>query len=111
MTQAGTGACIVWSSVADPAHAERIAEALVTEGLAACVSTLPGHAVYRWRGALERESQTVLMIKCTARAFPSVRDRLCALHPDEVPELLCTPVSAGLDAYLRWLDDPEEHDA
>lgn len=106
-----TDACIVWSSVADPARADLIAETLVTEGLAACVTALPGaRAVYRWRGAIERDTQTVLMIKCTAQAYPKLRDRLCALHPDTVPELLCTPVSDGNAAYLHWLAAPEHTD-
>lgn len=99
-----TDACIVWSACPDAGAADTIAETLVREGLAACVTVLPGvHSVYRWQGVLEREAQSVLMIKCQAGAYPRLESRLRALHPDQVPELLCVPVVAGLPAYLAWM--------
>lgn len=99
-----TDARIVWSACPDAAAANDIAATLVREGLAACVTVLPGtHSVYRWEGALEHQAQSVLMIKCQAAAYPRLESRLRALHPDRVPELLCVPVIAGLPEYLAWM--------
>ncbi|WP_240096012.1 divalent-cation tolerance protein CutA [Thermomonas flagellata] len=88
----------------DAACGERIAQALLEERLAACVSLLPGlQSVYRWQGALERASEVLLLIKTTPARYPALETRLRALHPYELPELLAFESSTGLPAYLRWL--------
>lgn len=103
-----TDARIVWSACPDAEAAEDIAATLVREGLAACVTVLPGaHSVYRWQGALEHQAHSVLMIKCQAAAYPGLESRLRALHPDRVPELLCVPVVGGLPEYLAWMADTD----
>lgn len=90
----------------DAATAERIAEALVGEGLAACVNLLPGvTSVYRWQGAVERSAEVLLIIKTTESGFAALRDRLVEIHPYELPELIAVPVGPGLPAYLDWVRD------
>ncbi len=96
---------LLLSACADPATAEQIATALVEEGLAACVTLLPGaRSVYRWQGKLERAAECVLLIKARADDYPALERRLLALHPYDVPELLALPVLAGNPAYLAWLE-------
>jgi periplasmic divalent cation tolerance protein len=103
-----TGARLVLSSVAGPGEAERIADTLVGEGLAACVTLIEGgRSVYRWRGALEHASETLLLIKCRTDAYARLEARLRALHPYAVPEILCVPVETGLAEYLAWLEQPD----
>lgn len=97
---------IVWSTVPGLEVADQLATALVTEGLAACVHRFAaGDSVYRWEGRVTRESELLLMIKTTAAAYPRLQERLRALHPYQTPEILATPVSAGLPDYLTWLAD------
>ncbi|TKS52913.1 divalent cation tolerance protein CutA [Luteimonas yindakuii] len=92
------------STCPDRATADRIAEALVGERLAACVSLLPGaQSVYRWEGRVERGEEVQLLIKTTHDAFAALRERLCALHPYEVPELIACEAVDGLPAYLDWI--------
>ncbi|MBK1732968.1 divalent-cation tolerance protein CutA [Thiococcus pfennigii] len=88
----------------DPATAERIARALVEERLAACVNVLPGiTSLYQWRGRVERDAEVALLIKTVGARFEALRARLVALHPYEVPEVIATPIVAGLPAYLDWV--------
>lgn len=88
----------------DAATAERLASALVDERLAACVNILPGiTSVYRWDGRVERDAEVLLLIKTVVARFEAVRERLVALHPYEVPEVIATPIAAGLPAYLDWI--------
>ena len=90
----------------DATSAERIATALVEERLAACVNLLPGlHSIYRWQGQVESADEVLLMIKTTAEAYPALQQRLLALHPYELPELLAVEPAAGLPAYLGWIAD------
>ena len=97
-------ALLVLCTCPDEASATRIAQALVAERLAACVTRLPGaRSVYRWHGAIEQADEVQLLIKTTRAGFEPLRTRLAALHPYAVPEILALPVEAGHAPYLDWL--------
>jgi periplasmic divalent cation tolerance protein len=99
---------IVFTTSPDTDTARRIARALVEEGLAACVNILPTmHSVYKWKGRIEEADEQLLIIKIVAVHFAQVRDRIRALHPYELPEIIAVPVADGLPEYLAWLNHPE----
>jgi periplasmic divalent cation tolerance protein len=99
-----TGVMLVLTTVPDRDHAERIAQALVEERLAACVNILvPAVSIYRWQGALERADELPLLIKTAAARLPELERRLLALHPYDVPEIVAVPVSGGHSRYLDWV--------
>ena len=92
------------STCPDAATAGAIASALVHESLAACVNQLPGvRSTYRWQGAVHTDEEVLLVIKTTAGRLPALRERLLALHPYELPELVTLPVSDGHAPYLDWV--------
>lgn len=109
---------LVITALPDRASAERIAEALVTARVAACVTVLAeATSVYRWQGKLEQGSEIPLLIKTTRCAYPELETRLRALHPYELPEIIALPINAGLPEYLNWVvletgepahDEPEK---
>ncbi len=97
---------IALSTVGSPQDAERIARELVERRLAACVNILPGVvSIYRWRGALQRDAERMLVIKTRGDKLPALREALVALHPYEVPELLALDVADGHPPYLGWIDE------
>lgn len=97
---------VVLSTVARPEDAERIAHALVERRLAACVNVVPGLvSVYRWKGAVERGAEVLLVVKTRTERLPALREVLVDLHPYEVPELVALPVEDGHPPYLAWLDE------
>jgi periplasmic divalent cation tolerance protein len=84
--------------------AEALARALVEARVAACVNVVPGvHSVYRWQGAVETGSESLLVIKTTAAAWPTLVAVITALHPYELPEIVAVPLAAGLPRYLAWV--------
>lgn len=84
--------------------AERLAEALVGERLAACVNVLGGvRSVYRWKGAVERDQELLCVCKTTRAGFERLRARVVELHPYELPEVIALPVVAGHAPYLDWI--------
>ena len=84
--------------------AQRIAEALVTEHLAACVNRMPGvRSTYRWQGRLEDEPEVLLLIKTVRRRFEALELRLRALHPYDLPEIIALPAVSGSVPYLNWV--------
>ncbi|MHB1895677.1 MAG: divalent-cation tolerance protein CutA [Metallibacterium sp.] len=98
-------ALLVLCTCPDEASAACVAEALVAERLAACITQVPGaRSVYRWQGAIEHSVEVQLLIKTTPARLAALQARLLALHPYEMPEILALPVVAGHAPYLDWLD-------
>lgn len=99
-----TDALLFLSTCSDAAEAERIATALVTEQIAACVNILPGvRSIYRWQGAVESATEALLLIKTTIQQAVALEKRIRELHTYQVPELIALPVQSGLEDYLTWL--------
>jgi len=99
---------IVFTTCPDVETAERIARVLVEEGLAACVNILPPmRSIYKWKGKTEGTDEQLLVIKITQARFPEVMNRIRALHPYELPEVIAVPIADGLPEYLAWLHHPE----
>jgi periplasmic divalent cation tolerance protein len=95
---------LVITNLPDRASAERVAEALVIQRVAACVNVLAECAsIYRWEGKLEHASEVPLLIKSTRAAYPKLEDALRKLHPYELPEIIALPVDTGLPEYLNWV--------
>jgi periplasmic divalent cation tolerance protein len=86
-------------------EADKIANALVAEMLAACVNVLPGvTSVYRWEGAVQRDQEWLLVVKSTRQVLDDLVRRVQALHSYDLPEVIALPVVGGSEAYLRWVD-------
>lgn len=85
--------------------AERLAETLLAKRLAACVTILPAaRSLYVWQGALQRDTELVLLIKSRSDRLEALRETLLEQHPYELPELIAVPIEGGLEAYLGWID-------
>jgi periplasmic divalent cation tolerance protein len=83
---------------------EEIARALVTEGIAACVSIIPRiTSVYRWEGKVCEDAEVLLLVKSRKSLFPRISDRVKSLHSYDIPEVIALPVTDGLPDYLEWL--------
>jgi periplasmic divalent cation tolerance protein len=97
---------VVLCSCSDPEAARSIANALVEQRLAACVSILPAiESVYRWREKIESANEALLLIKTTSDHFAALQEKILKLHSYDTPEIIALPVVAGLEKYLRWLGE------
>jgi periplasmic divalent cation tolerance protein len=97
---------VIYCTCPDPVTAERIAEALVSERLAACVNLVPGlTSIYRWQGQIQRDNEWLLIIKTRNTIYPLLETRIRDLHPYAVPEIIALPIQAGSAAYLDWIVD------
>ena len=95
---------IIQTSCPDAASAERIAKILVEEGLAACVSRIPGVvSTYRWQGAIQVDGEELLLIKTMRDRKDAVSARLLELHPYELPELIVVEAAAVHGPYRDWI--------
>jgi periplasmic divalent cation tolerance protein len=100
-----TDKIIVFVTCESREEAERIAQAVVTEKLAACVNVLPGiRSCYVWERKLTWAEEVLLLIKTTRGRFGQLRDRIEALHSYEVPEVVSVSVDEASQSYLDWID-------
>lgn len=96
---------IVWVSAPSTEVAEALADLLLEERLAACVSVLPGvRSHYRWQGKLERTEEVLLMIKTRNERLPGLMERVQQAHPYDVPEIVAVPAEAASSRYVEWVE-------
>jgi len=99
-----TKAMVVFVTASSRKEADKIAQALVKEKLAACVSIVPEiYSRYWWKGHIEFEKELLLVIKTLPRRYAALEKRVRELHSYSVPEILALPILKGNPAYLRWI--------
>ena len=95
---------LVFTNLPDRASAERLADLLLEQRLAACVNILaPCRSVYRWKGAVQHDDEHPLLIKTSAERYGALEQALSQGHPYELPEIIAVPIEQGLPAYLDWV--------
>jgi periplasmic divalent cation tolerance protein len=92
------------STFPDRETAQRISNQLVTEKFAACANILPEvESIYRWKEKIETGSETPVLFKVSEDRQSAFQEKLRALHPYDVPEIIFVPLSSGLPEYLHWV--------
>lgn len=93
------------TNMPDETSAQALANTLVTDKLAACVSILaPCQSIYTWQGKLENQREVPLMIKSLQHQYPQLEATILKMHPFELPEIISINVDGGLPRYLQWVD-------
>lgn len=87
-------------------EAEKIANHLVNERMAACVNIVPGlTSVYRWQGKVAQANEFLLLIKTSTDHLAAVEAAIAGLHSYQVPEFVVLSIESGSAPYLAWLDE------
>ena len=97
--------CVMLTTTGNREGADRIAEALVSRRLAACVQIADIASTYMWNGEVTKDAECLLLIKTAAHLYKDVESAILELHSYEVPEVLQLPIVQGLDRYLGWITD------
>jgi periplasmic divalent cation tolerance protein len=99
-----TDCIVVLVTAGSHEEGERIADALVTEQLAACVNLVgPIRSIYRWENQIQRDQEVLLIIKTRAALYAALEARVRAVHSYQTPEVIAVPIITGSEAYLDWL--------
>ncbi|WP_372722014.1 divalent-cation tolerance protein CutA [Novipirellula sp.] len=97
---------LIISTVELEADAQRIANDLVAQSLAACVQIDgPIQSVYRWNGRVEQANEFRMMIKTTLAVWPKLKERLLKMHPYDEPEIIMLPIAGASQGYQAWVID------
>src|SRR5262245_54932590 len=95
---------IILVTVPNPEEAARLAEALVSEHLAACVNIVSGvQSVYWWEGKVNQDAEIMLIIKTIDERYETLEARIKQLHSYTTPEVIALKIERGSEAYLQWL--------
>lgn len=94
---------LLYATFADKADAERVAEAVIGERLAACVNILaPCTSIFRWQGEVGRGEEVPALFKTTPALAVPLRDRIVALHRYDLPVVEMWHAAAS-DAVAGWI--------
>jgi len=95
---------LVLTTVPDKKSGQEIAQVLVGERLAACV-TISGASLssYWWKDKISQDREHILFIKTRGKLYSRVEERILEIHPYEVPEIIALPLMQGYSKYLDWI--------
>lgn len=97
---------LVLTTFPDSAIATRLAKEIVKSRLAACVNIMPqAQSVYMWQGEQCTETECIALMKTTESGYKKLQSYLQNHHPYELPEIIATPITKGLDRYLGWVTE------
>jgi periplasmic divalent cation tolerance protein len=97
---------IVFMTASNMDEADRIAETLVTQSLAACVNVLGGcRSVYRWKGEVVKDDEVMMVAKTKRDNFTAIVDAVTEIHSYDVPEIIAADLTNLSDGYAGFLSD------
>ncbi|REJ72162.1 MAG: divalent-cation tolerance protein CutA [Planctomycetota bacterium] len=98
-------AVVCYITAPDRDEALKIGRALVEERLVACANVLDGMtSIYRWEGAIQQDSEVVLIAKTRHELSESVIERVRELHSYDCPCVIAWPITAANPDYLQWIE-------
>lgn len=88
----------------DEESAGGLAARLVEDRMIACANVVPGiTSIYRWEGDVKHDPEVLVVMKTSADRADELTQRIGAIHPYDVPEVLVLPVRSGHVSYLDWV--------
>lgn len=96
--------CIINCTTSKKEDAVKIAKELIEKRLIACCNIVPNiTSLYEWRNEIVEENEFLMIMKSETKLFSQVEEAIKALHPYEVPEIICTRIVEGSNDYLDWI--------
>jgi periplasmic divalent cation tolerance protein len=95
---------VVFITASSNGEAENIAEKLVANKLAACVSIIPNiKSFYWWEDKLCKDEELLLVAKTKTSLFKELEKAVKELHSYDVPEIILLSIEDGANTYLDWI--------
>jgi periplasmic divalent cation tolerance protein len=84
--------------------AQKIAQTLVSQHLAACVHVAgPITSTYWWQGKMEVEKEWTCTAKTRKELYDDVEKTIREAHSYDEPEIVALPIVNGSRSYLDWI--------
>jgi len=94
---------IILSTYPNKKSITKIANELVQNKIAACVNITKISSIYSWQGKIENASEYLVLFKTTQKNKKSLKEKIKASHPYDVPEIAEINITSINKSYLKWL--------
>lgn len=94
---------IIVSTYPNKKSITKIANKLVQNKIAACVNITKISSIYSWQGKIENASEYLVLFKTTQKNKKSLKEKIKASHPYDVPEIAEINITSINKSYLKWL--------
>jgi len=96
--------CMVITTAPEREEAEKLAQGILENRLAACVQLSDIRSFFFWDGQIQNDDEVSLIIKTTTKRYAALESYIREYHPYDVPEIIQLPITGGSPEYLAWLD-------
>jgi periplasmic divalent cation tolerance protein len=76
---------------------------LVQNKIAACVNITKISSIYSWQGKIVNSSEYLALFKTTQKNKKSLKEKIKASHPYDIPEIAEIDITSINKSYLNWL--------
>lgn len=94
---------IILSTYPNKKSITKIANELVQNKIAACVNITKISSIYSWQGKIENVSEYLALFKTTQKNKKSLKEKIKASHPYDIPEIAEINITSINTSYLKWL--------
>lgn len=93
---------MVYITCKDKKEAKKISTALIEKRLVACTNIFPIESLYRWKGKIVNNKETVVLAKSTEKNCAEIAREVKRLHSYDVPCIENISTKANTD-YEKWV--------
>lgn len=94
---------IIVSTYPNKKSITKIANELIQNKIAACVNITKISSIYSWQGKIENTSEYLALFKTTQKNKKSLKEKIKASHPYDIPEIAEIEITSINTSYLKWL--------
>jgi periplasmic divalent cation tolerance protein len=95
----------IYSTFSNKEEADKIAEELIRQKLAACVNILPIDSLYFENGKIEKSKEVAAIIKTRKINFKRVEKFISEKHSYKIPCIVGIPIRKVNKKYFQWLKE------
>ncbi len=86
-------------------EATKIIDALLDKRLVSCCQINPIHSQYYWHNKQEETDEYIIHMKSKRKLYKEIEKVILENHSYEVPQIVAYDIAAGLDSYLKWIEE------
>jgi len=94
---------LVITTASSEKQAQFIANALLSQRLAACIQTNQIKSYYTWDNEIQESEEQILLIKCREEDFNNIEKCIKEHHSYEIPEIIMILIVKGSLDYIDWM--------